>query len=505
MAAAEPNPPRLSGGRVLAWYVALHALVFVVVPLLTQPNAPLDVVEMHWWGQHYQWGYHKHPPTPAWLVAGAIDCGAGLPGVYLLSQLCIAVCFGSCWALSRRWLSPNAALSATLLLETIYYLNYPTPELNHNVVLMATWAWTVVACWKAVETDRLRDWLLLGLAMGVGLLTKYAQGVLAVLLLGWLVLDPQARRCWRRPGPWLACGVSLLVFWPHLRWAAAHDWTTLRYFMDRTSEAAAAEPLPRWRYPVDFFVDQLLPLLPLLIPVAMLRIGEGAEPRRATPLACRYLAVVCAGPFVLLILLSAIAGFKLRNMWGAPLWTFAPLGLFVAASPRIDDAARQRVLITALCFLALAGGGLAIRNTAGPLLDGVGQRIHFNGPQLAQAAAEAWATVSDEPLPLVAGPEWLAGNVSLYLPHHPAVYAQLDARASPWADDDLVRREGAVLLWYRDVDGDGPPGRQRPGEAESWLRRFPTAVVQPEVVMHYRALGNLPPLRLGMAVVPPGG
>jgi len=227
------------GARLVARFVAAHVLLFTVVPLLTQPNAPLDVVELQWWGQQWQIGYHKHPPTPAWLIAGSMDLGAGLFGIYLLSQLCIAACFASAWLLARRWLPSAAAVAAALLLESIVYYNDPTPELNPNVVLMATWAWAVTACWSAVETGRLRDWLWLGLAMGLGLLTKYSQGVIGVLLLGWLVLDPVARPCWRRPGPWLACAVALLLFWPHWQWVVAHDWAPLRYAQERSAATAA--------------------------------------------------------------------------------------------------------------------------------------------------------------------------------------------------------------------------------------------------------------------------
>jgi len=145
---------------------------------------------------------------------------------------------------------------------------------------------------------------------------------------------------------------------------------------------------------------------------------------------------VAAGPFVLLVLLSAVAGMKLRSMWGAPIWTFAPLGLLVAARPRLGPAALRRVVITCAVFLGLASIGLGVRNVAGPPLTGVGQRVHFNGPELARAAAEAWATVSESPLPIVGGPSWLAGNVSFYLPHHPEVYASFDSGLGDWLDDD---------------------------------------------------------------------
>jgi len=498
--AALAAPDLRTGARLVTWFAAAHLVIFVIAPLLSQPNPPLDVIEMHWWGQQWAMGYHKHPPTPAWLAAGAVDLGLGLFGIYLVSQLCIMVCFASAWVLARRWLPVRTAVCAAVMLESIYYYGYPTPELNHNVVLMATWAWTVAACWLAVERGRMRDWLVFGLAMGLGLLTKYTQGVIIVLLLGWLVLDPEVRSCWRKPGPWLACLVGLVVFWPHLQWAAQHDWITLRYVQERSADSAAGE---RLSYPIDFTIDQLLPLLPVMITVFLLRWGEGRAERQIPPRAGRFLTVVAVGPFIVLFLISLLGGMKLRNMWGAPLWTFAPLGLFVAATPRIDPAALKRVIITAGCFLALASVGLIVRNLAGPYLTGDGERVQFDGPLLARESAEAWAKVSDEPLPIVGGPDWLAGNVCFWLPHHPLVYGNCDPRETDRVNDEVVRQRGAVLIWYRETTAGRFNDMQPPGEAEAWLARFPNAVVQPDIVMPFRTRAEVPPVRLGLAVVPP--
>ena len=55
--------------RLFWLLMAGHFFVWVAVCLLTQPNMPLDMVEMLYWGQQWQLGYHKHPPLPAWLAA----------------------------------------------------------------------------------------------------------------------------------------------------------------------------------------------------------------------------------------------------------------------------------------------------------------------------------------------------------------------------------------------------------------------------------------------------
>lgn len=56
--------------------VAAHVFVWTLLPTLTQPSAPLDAVEMLFFGREWQWGYFKHPPLPAWLAEAAFRvCG----------------------------------------------------------------------------------------------------------------------------------------------------------------------------------------------------------------------------------------------------------------------------------------------------------------------------------------------------------------------------------------------------------------------------------------------
>src|SRR5260370_35113132 len=84
---AATSRPRL----LLAGIIGLHVLSWTLLPLLTHPNAPLDVVEGAAWGREWQWGYHKGPPLFAWIM-GALDplpADLRLPSVYLVTQRAI--------------------------------------------------------------------------------------------------------------------------------------------------------------------------------------------------------------------------------------------------------------------------------------------------------------------------------------------------------------------------------------------------------------------------------
>src|SRR5262249_49683904 len=67
-------------------------------------------------------------------------------------------------------------------------------------------------------------WVQVGLAWGGALLSKY-QGVFLPVGAGlYLLIEPSARGWLRRPGPYLALLVGLVVFSPVIAWNAAHGW-----------------------------------------------------------------------------------------------------------------------------------------------------------------------------------------------------------------------------------------------------------------------------------------
>src|SRR5262249_11504239 len=94
------------------WLLAVgHVVVWTVVRILTEPNAPLDVVEMAYLGHEWQLGYANHPPLAAWVTEAAVRLGGGsIWVVYLVSQIAMVACLWAAWRLGRALMSPGVAL-----------------------------------------------------------------------------------------------------------------------------------------------------------------------------------------------------------------------------------------------------------------------------------------------------------------------------------------------------------------------------------------------------------
>lgn len=483
--------------------VAAHVVVWTLLPTLTQPNAPLDVVEMLFFGREWQWGYFKHPPLPAWLAEAAFRvCGGRIWGVSALAQLCVVVCFWSVWRLGRLLLGPRLALGAAALLEVSWSYTGGSTEFNHNVCLYPFWTLAILLAYRALEDGRLRFWAGSGVALGLAVLAKYTAAVLAATMLMFLLLDPSARRSWRRPGPAIAIAATLLVVLPHLAWAAARGFPAIDFALKRTH--GGAEAANHLLAPLVFAGGQMASLLP----TALVLLPLAGWPLRLRPLAGpdqwrrRFLVTMVAGPFVLCLLLAAVRGLWFSQAHGSQLWPYA--GLLALSLVQTDESplARRRAVAAWAASALVLGAVAGLRPVVGPHLRHKPSRVHFPGPSLAAEVEDRWRARHGTPLPAVAGEWWLAGNVALYGPSRAAVWGGSDPDTvdfgspyGPWLDEVGFRRYGGAIVWNAETRGAGLP--------HEVATHYADAEVLPPLSLRWQTAAPLRPVAVGVALVPP--
>ena len=184
----------------------------------------------------YQWLWSKHL---------ALSYVSKPPGIALIQWLGTAL-FGDT-DFGVRFFSPvfDAILSVLVLrfmarevggraAFCLLLITFATPLLVAGSILMTIdpplvlcWMWAVIAGWRAVQADgKTRDWLIAGLALGLGFLCKYTAMFQIVCWAIFFVLQPTARVHLRKAGPWLALGIFAVCTLPVIIWNAQHDWTT---------------------------------------------------------------------------------------------------------------------------------------------------------------------------------------------------------------------------------------------------------------------------------------
>ena len=150
-------------------------IIWTLIPSISNVNLPLDTIEALAWGSNLDWGFNKHPPLSAFVVEVFYQIFGNQDWVfYFLSQVFVIITFFIIFKFSSEFFkNEKLAILSVLLLEGIFFYNYTTPEFNVNVCQLPFWALSVYYSWKCINSENSKDYILLGLVIGLGILSKY--------------------------------------------------------------------------------------------------------------------------------------------------------------------------------------------------------------------------------------------------------------------------------------------------------------------------------------------
>jgi len=180
------------------------------------------------WSKHLALSYYSKSPGIAYIQwAGTTLFGDTNFGVRFFSPLFAAILS----VLVLRFMARAADSRAAVCLLLI---NFATPLLVLGSILMTVdpplvlcWMWAVIAGWRATQpAAQTRDWLVVGLALGLGFLCKYTAGFQLICWVIFFALQPSARGRLKKAGPWLGLLVFGLCTLPVVIWNAQHHWIT---------------------------------------------------------------------------------------------------------------------------------------------------------------------------------------------------------------------------------------------------------------------------------------
>ena len=146
--------------------------------------------------------------------------------------------------LTSRFYGPRAGFLAALALNlSAYYTAAAGTFALPDGPLLFFWLLTLDRLAVALDAPgRPWPWVAVGLAWGGALLSKYHAVFLPAGTLLYLLLEPSARPWLRRPGPYLAVVVGLLVFSPVIWWNATHEWISFAFQGGRALGAVRFRP-----------------------------------------------------------------------------------------------------------------------------------------------------------------------------------------------------------------------------------------------------------------------
>jgi len=240
-AKAKPKPrgrrKRLTKAELSAierrWSLGTFALIagvlLVRLGVLAAELVPVHFDEAQYWayGQELAWGYFSKPPGAAALIRLSTDLlGDTLLGLRIASPLAHAGVAVLMFLTARRIWEARTGFWAAAAYTAAPGVGVSAMLITTDPPMMLAWAVALYALVRAGERGDPRWWAAVGLALGLGMLTKYTMLGFVAGALGYGLFSARGRD-WR--GLAIAAGVSALVVLPNLVWNLEHGFATLAH------------------------------------------------------------------------------------------------------------------------------------------------------------------------------------------------------------------------------------------------------------------------------------
>ncbi len=258
---------------LIAALIGLRAIMAAVLPLSA------DEAYYWLWSKRLAFGYYDHPPMIAWAIRagtevfGDTPLGVRFAGIVLSLPASWLVWQSASLILKDARRSALAALLFNLTLMMSMELLAATPDMP-SVVFAAAFVYFLAQLQQSGDG---RWWLAVGMAGGLGLLSKYSALFLGLGTLFWLIVDARQRKWLMTVWPYLGAALALLIVTPHLIWQAQHQWMTFAFQFGRVGGGAFT-----LRFIGEFLAAQVglaTPLIFLLMVIGLWRATKRGDDR----------------------------------------------------------------------------------------------------------------------------------------------------------------------------------------------------------------------------------
>jgi 4-amino-4-deoxy-L-arabinose transferase-like glycosyltransferase len=317
-AGAPPAALRLSllrapAAQMLAGVLAITALRVLWLALQPADLYP-DEAQYWFWAQHPALGYYSKPPLVAWLIALTTGLlGDGEFATRLSAPLLHAGTAVFVYAIGSRLYDSRIGLWSALAYASMPGASISAFIISTDAPLLLFWAAALYAFIKAREDRGWGWWLAVGLASGLGLLTKYAMFYWIFSASGYVLLVRTERRHLR---PLLtAIGVALLIYSPNFWWNWGNGFVSYIHVKDN---AGLDEALIHPDAFFEFFGSQFAVFGPLFF-VGLIALA--ASPRTLAEPRARLLAFFALPTLTMMLVVSFLS--RANANWAAPAFVSA--------------------------------------------------------------------------------------------------------------------------------------------------------------------------------------
>ncbi len=442
-----------------------------IVRLLVPHGLRIDEAQQVLLSQWFAAGYDAQPPLYNWLQQATFAVvGDYLVGLSALkSAILLAVVSSYYWLARLLVRQPQSAAIATLAFVFIPQTFWQAQrDLTHTTATMLMTNLLLIAAVVTLRLPTLRNYILLGAAAGLGMLTKYNFALVLPALAVACLSQPNGLK--RLLNPRILAGMVIggLIVLPHVLWfvdnlAVASSVTAARMAEDAGDSSRLQQ--------IVLGLRELLQMSIVICAPAALVIGlafgsTSLSAWRAKNAESRFLGSFLAALFVILTLMIIVFTFTtFRDRWLLPLLQVVPIFLVLKLEAQGTDAeaAFRRLLPGALVVLAVIPFAVL---AAGHM----GRPSHYQQPY--SAFHDSFVAQEAHAPSLIVTPDWLsAGNIKKEWPEIAVITTQFPNLTLPyrWEHDRPV-----ALMWRGEA-------QTAPKALQNWAKdNLGDAVVIPE-------------------------
>ena len=402
-----------------------HLFLWTLIPSISNLNLPLDTIEALAWGSNLEWGFNKHPPFSAFIInIFYLIFGSNDWSYYLLSQICVVISFLIVWELSKDFFTNKVfSLLSVMLLETIVFFNYTTPEFNVYVCQLPLKAAAIYFFWKGLNLASLRYWILTGVFCALGVLTHYSFIFIIISLFIYFIFFKKKNKKLNQ-----YFFISLIIFLtisaPHILWLIENNFETISYAFKRTGLENKSF-ISHFIYPIIFTSKQIgmlsiffLSFLTILTIKKIKKINFNIKDKKLL-----FLIAINLLPIIIIFLVSFISGAKIRTMWMSSFYLFLGMLFFYYFKNILEIKKINNLLFVIVFFFFLSPVTYFYISTTYET-----KRTDYPGKEIARLVQNKWDENFINEINIVVGDEWSAGNLSYHLKSRPIWYNQINEK-----------------------------------------------------------------------------
>lgn len=308
------------------------------------------------WAQDFAFGYFSKPPMVAWIIAAATAmCGdtvacikGGMPLVHFVTAMLV-------YGIGARLFEPRVGFFSALIFATLPGIFLSATVVSTDPPLLMFWALALYGLVRATQDGGWRWWLLCGVGLGLGLLSKYAMAYFVVSGAVYVLLAP-----YRKPekppsralGALAALVLAAAIYVPNLAWNAANGFVS---YAHTGANASLGGTLYHPDKLLEFVGSQFAVFGPILFAVLLIVVVRPWDWARNPPMA--LLASFALPVLVIVIVLSFIS--RANANWAAPAYIAASVmvahWLLARGLGKLITASVALHVLAALAVFAFAG------------------------------------------------------------------------------------------------------------------------------------------------------